>query len=676
MGKVSFFFLCAFASLFARPQPDELYSYEIKNSWLRMRDGVSLSVTYFIPDQKKTGETFPTLFELLPYRKEDFFSLRDYPLYSYFAQRGFLLARVDVRGTGSSQGAVPEREYSDQEMQDSLECISQIARHPLSNGNVGMWGISWGGFNAIQTMLLRPPELKAIIAVDASDDLYHDDIHFIDGILHIDSYTIDVEGDVAFPQSPEYRLDDAYFRDRFDRFPWFLTYLKQQRDGDFWRSKSFRFQQNPAAVPTYLVGGLLDGYRDSIPRMLEKLSVPVRAEIGPWPHSFPQEGSPGPNYEWRSTAVDWWNKWLVPSPSQAQEKKEADLTFFLRDSHLPDLDLIQTPGQWKTAQWPLKNASLQTYFLTQEHGLSPQKSQGVHALKYIPTSGTEIGNWWGDLTEDVSGADQHSLVYDSAVLEREVVVLGIPQVELEVATDAKRTNWIVRLEDVHPNGKVSLVTGGALNGSQRKNRLQPMDWIPGKKEETTVPMRFTTWTFPKGHRIRVAVSNAQFPMLWPTPYPMTTKVFLRNSHLTLPAVSAPFSSPPSLPEVEEFEEKPGTKVLTEVEPSKATVIKDPVTHQVTVSWKGAYDFSIDDKIFKNSVKTAYTANDLDPAHATFEGESLRILEWQGRTIRLFQTAKLRSDKDSFHVLFTRQISENGKTLRTKTLQETIPRDFQ
>ena len=125
----------------------------------RMPDGVRLAVTYWRPTGAK--DKAPVLLEYLPYRKEDSFYQRDYPLYSWFVRHGFIMAKVDIRGTGSSEGHLPDREYSEQEMKDADVIIDQLSRLPGSNGNVGLWGISWGGFNAIQIAMRHPASAQA-----------------------------------------------------------------------------------------------------------------------------------------------------------------------------------------------------------------------------------------------------------------------------------------------------------------------------------------------------------------------------------------------------------------------------------------------------------------------------------------------------------------------------------
>ena len=112
--------------------------------------------------------------------------------------------------------------------------IDWLAKQPFSSGNIGMFGISWGGFNSIQMAMRRPPALKAIVPVMATDDIYQDDVHFMDGIMHVDAYELGQDLWNIIPGAPDYRIDEAYFRDRFDTTPWLLIYKRQQRDGPFW----------------------------------------------------------------------------------------------------------------------------------------------------------------------------------------------------------------------------------------------------------------------------------------------------------------------------------------------------------------------------------------------------------------------------------------------------------
>ena len=124
--------------------PPQYASIKTVQAWIPMKDGVRLAVNLYMPDgpldAARNGEKFPAILEYLPYRKDDWTLARDWDLHSYFVRRGYVTARVDIRGTGASEGAPPDREYSDQEQQDGLEVIAWLAKQPWSNGNVGMTG--------------------------------------------------------------------------------------------------------------------------------------------------------------------------------------------------------------------------------------------------------------------------------------------------------------------------------------------------------------------------------------------------------------------------------------------------------------------------------------------------------------------------------------------------------
>ena len=286
-----------------------LHDITMEEIWIPMPDGVRLAADLYVPTGGDLGGRIPVLLEYLPYRKTESRG-RNYSLYSYFVRRGYAVARVDMRGTGNSEGRLIPYEYSDQENDDGEVVIDWLSKQPWSNGNVGMFGISWGGFNSIHLAMRNPPGLKAIIAVDATDDLYQDDVHFMDGVIHVDSWEMSQDLDNARPGAPEYRIDDDYFRDRFDTEPWMMTYKRQQRDGPFWDRTSLKVRYDSIRVPTFVIGGWYDGYRDSVPRMLENLEAPVKAIVGAWHHAFPHNAYPKPQIEWRREAVRWFDHWL------------------------------------------------------------------------------------------------------------------------------------------------------------------------------------------------------------------------------------------------------------------------------------------------------------------------------------------------------------------------------
>jgi len=691
-------------ALLAAPPPhpvsaptDSLYQYTTRRELLTLRDGVRVAVTWWLPAAREPGERFPALLELLPYRKDDSFYARDFPLYDYFVRRGFLLAKVDIRGTGGSAGPVPPREYSEIELDDAVELIARLAAHPMSNGSVGMWGISWGGFNAIQVALRQPPALKAILALHAADDLFHDDVHYVDGALHLDPYILEIDHENGLPATPEYRLDAAYFRDRFNAYPWVLTYLKQPVDGTFWRRNGLRFRPEDLRIPTYFIGGLLDGYRDTPIRALDYLTqAPVKVEIGPWVHDWPDDGTPGPNYEWRARAVEWWNHWLRGRPAPLLE--EPRLLVFQRAGHGPDRDLKQTPGSWRFEDWPVAGARRDTLTLSPGGRLDPPQAaeppttdrprerrsrdpegreSRVAELRYLPGFGTMAGDWWGEPTGDLRRDDAGSLTFDTPPLDSAVTLLGLPTVRLTVVAGAPLANWTVRLEDVAPDGPVSLVTGGLLNGTQYRSSTAPERLQPGREYPLELGLHFTTWTFRPGHRIRVAVSNAQFPMAWPTPYPMTTGLVLGpgRSLVALPVVPAVSRYPaPVLPAPEPRRERSNVIWSEGPEPTER-ISYEPHSGTTTMEWTSGYGERIGGVRIENTERERYSVPDADPAAARFEGYETHRIRPPGRDLLLETTIEIHSDSTAFHVLVRRRISSDGAVVKTREWRESIPREF-
>lgn len=663
--------------LYAEETSSPEYEFEIIRDWLTMQDGMRLAVSYFQPIVQN-GEKLPALLELLPYRKDDLFYLRDYPVYAYFARRGYVMVKVDIRGTGASEGEVPPREYSEIELEDAVEIIDQLSKAPWCNGNVGMWGISWGGFNAIQVAMRRPPALKAILAGCASDDLFYDDVHYIDGAYHVDQYELRIDTKHALPRWPDYTLDEAYFEDRFNAYPWFLTYLKQQQDGPFWRKNSLRWDYQAIQIPVYMFGGLLDGYKDSIPRMLENMQVPLKADMGPYNHAWPDTGVPGPNFEWRHELTRWWDHWLKGRDTGIMD--EPRFSIFVREGHPPDPLLKMTPGHRRYEEWPIKRTQWIQLFPSENGLLQPDpQNRTTNHLKYVPSSGVALGYWWGEPTGDMRPEDATSLVYDSNILDKKTEIIGFPKVKLQVSTDAELAHWAVRLEDVHPDGRVSLVTGAVFNGSHFRSRLNPEYLIPEKIYDLEFPMHFTTWTFQPGHRIRLAVSNALFPMIWPTPYSMTTQLYLGETTTCLELPVIPFRKQPQpqyLPP-EPREKRPDARSLeSKGWPFIYRVNYDIYTATTTVEWEGESEMEISGDHWFISDRTTYRTQDTNPANSSFFGKAIRRITRQDRSVELQTLITVRSDKKNFYVDFTRKILENQVLIREKTWKETIPRRFQ
>jgi predicted acyl esterase len=642
-----------------------------------MPDGVRLSATLYMPNQAKTGEKFPALLEYLPYRKDDATAARDYPVHHWFAQHGYVSVRVDIRGFGTSEGVPTDREYSDQEQLDGERVIAWLASQPWSTGNVGMFGISWGGFNSIQMAMRRPPALKAIIAVDATDQLFHDDVHYVDGMMHFDEFELNMDLAPSMPGAPDYNLDEKVLGPRFESAPWSLMYFKHQRDGQFWHAPLRPLSD--IKTPCFLIGGLLDGYRDSIPKMLEQVKAPVKAIIGPWNHTFPHDAEPGPQIEWRDQALRWWDYWLKNHNTGIMDGPPVSI--YMQDWHAPDAHLKNVPGKWRAEiGWPPQNVANTTLYLYDAHALSTDPAKlGSNELRYVPSVGVESGFWWGELLTDPRPIDAFSLTYDSVPLKTDLTLLGHPHALLRASSSAPQADWFARLCDVAPDGTVTQITGAGINGAQRESTSDPKDLVPNQTYSLDIQMHLATWTFPKGHRIRLAVSNALWPMVWPTPYATTTTLQLggdTGSRLTLPLV------PPSMYAAPEFEPPQPSEERSDIQsagfpwPGEWKTERDEVNAKTKVTWNGKSEETYPWGKETDLEAITYLADDNHPETSSAQGEAEIAMVMKDHTLTWKGHLSLSSDAQNFYYKYTRQLFKDGQPIKEKTWQETIPRDHQ
>jgi uncharacterized protein len=666
------------------PTPSAVpYGVRIEHVWIPMKDGVRLAANLFMPTRARSGTKFPVLLEYLPYRKDDGTASRDYPIHSYFVHQGYVGARVDIRGTGQSEGQPPDREYSEQELGDGLEVIAWLAGQPWSNGNVGMFGISWGEFNSLQLAMRHPPALKAIISTCSTDQLFHDDVHFIDGMMHLDQYELAIDLQTSMTRAPDFPLDERTLAMRFDNPPWFLNYKRHQRDGAFWRQPERPLDS--IQIPVFLMGGLYDGYRDSIPRMMEQIKSPAKAIIGPWNHNWPHDADWGPRIEWRDLALRWWDQWLKGKNTRIMDGPR--LAVYMRNWYAPGVNMPDIPGEWRSEPtWPAQGLRWQTWYPQPDYSLSPaQSAQAVQQLNYVASTGVDASGpdiWWGELNTDQRPDDAFSLIYDSAPLQTKISILGMPEVALQASATAPQADWFARLSDVAPDGSVTMITGSGLNGAQRVSMSDPSDLEPGKVYTLDFKMHFTSWVFPRGHKMRLAISNAMWPMIWPTPYSMTTALQLggaQGSRLLLPVVPRQSTlPPPRFAPPAKSEELPGVRVSGTWLPGELWTKQIDAIEQVTSwEWHGGQEtikFPWGGERHQDKLRFQVT-HDLSES-PTEHGEGETIVELPGRTLVWRDVLDLRSDKASFYYHFMRLLFENGKKVREKTWETSIPRDHQ
>ncbi|WP_020120562.1 CocE/NonD family hydrolase [Streptomyces canus] len=466
-----------------------------------------------------TQEPVPAILEYLPYRLTDWTAPRDGQRHPWYAGHGYASVRVDVRGHGNSEG-LPGDAHSAAELADGVEVVDWLAAQPWCDGWVGMFGISWGGFDSLRIAALAPEPLKAVVTVCCTDDRYDNDAYYRGGsVLAADmhAWAATMLAFVARPPDPLH-VGDAWremWLARLDAVePFVHTWLGHQTRDDYWRHGSVREDEDYDAIGAAVlaVGGWHDPYRDTVLRLVEHLPADrVRGIVGPWSHQYPDRGlPPGPAIGFLQETLRWWDQHLKGIDTGVM--REPLLRAYVSDSHPPATVLDTLPGRWVgEPSWPSPHVTTVAYGLQGAPVLvrSPQHT-GVDAGRFRP-----LGND-ADLPPDQREEDARSACFEFATGE-ETWVLGRPRVRLRVTSEVSRGQIAARLCDVAPDGSSTLVTRGVLNLSARHGRDRVVPWEPGATQEVAFELNGIGHAFPPGHRIRLAVSSAYWPWIWPQP---------------------------------------------------------------------------------------------------------------------------------------------------------------
>ncbi|WP_124269542.1 CocE/NonD family hydrolase [Streptomyces sp. ADI96-02] len=491
------------------------FPYETSHEDVRipLPDGTRLYARVWRP---LTDEPVPALLEYLPYRLGDGTAPRDRQRHPWYAGHGYASVRVDIRGHGNSEG-LPGDPYDATELEDGVAVIHWLARQEWCSGRVGMFGISWGGFTSLRIAALAPEPLKAIVTVCSTDDRYDNDVHYMGGsVLAVDmhAWAATLLALTARPPDPAHVGEEwkEMWVERLEAVtPFVHTWLAHQTRDAYWKHGSVREDYGAIKAKVLAVGGWHDPYRDSVLRLVEHLDPrQVRGLIGPWSHQYPDRGlPPGPAIGFLQETLRWWDQHLKNTDTGVM--REPLLRSWISGSHPPATAYETLPGRWVgDASRPPENVAPVSYALQGGERIvaSPQQT-GVDAGRFMPCGGD------ADLPPDQRDEDARSVSFEFPVAGEPIEILGRPRVRLRVRMDAPRGQVIARLCDVAPDGSSTLVTRGALNLSARHGSERADDWIPGATEDIAFDLNGIGHTFPPGHRIRLAVSSAYWPWIWP-----------------------------------------------------------------------------------------------------------------------------------------------------------------
>ncbi|MDQ6900594.1 MAG: CocE/NonD family hydrolase, partial [Candidatus Dormibacteraeota bacterium] len=463
----------------------------LANEWIVLSDGCRLAARIWLPEDA-VERPVPAILEYIPYRKNDATAARDAAMHPYFAEHGYAAVRVDIRGSGDSDGILRD-EYLPQEQLDGLEVLRRLASQPWCTGRVGMIGKSWGGFNVLQIAAHDPPELGAVISVASTDDRYADDVHYMGGCLlawDMLSWASTMLAYNARPPDPDVVGESwrAMWLDRLENTPPFVeSWLAHQRRDEYWKQGSICEDYAAVRCPVYMAGGWADAYRNAILRFLATAPGPRKGLIGPWGHLYPHQGSPGPAIGFLREAVRWWDRWLKGIENGITE--EPQLRVWMQEAVEPRAAYAHRDGRWLASpSWPAPGVAPRRLWLGEgalEASAEPP-SQERQDWRGSLLVGSAAGTWcpWGgetDFPTDQRVEDGLSLAFTSSPLEDRVEILGSPVLHVELAADRPVAMVAVRLCDVWPDGRSTLITRGLLNLTHRESHEQPSLLEPGRR---------------------------------------------------------------------------------------------------------------------------------------------------------------------------------------------------
>lgn len=645
-----------------------------------MSDGIRLAVSLFLPE---TERPWPVLLEARPYRKDDL-TVYQLPTYRRLVTEGdYAVCRVDVRGTGSSEGFA-ETEYSVQEHRDLVEVIAWLAEQGWSTGSVGMWGTSYSGFNSFQLAMEQPPALKAICSIYASDARYTDDVHYGGGIrrmLDFLDYPLNMLAMNALPPVPS--LAGEGWRVRWEQRveelePWELRWFEEQDLSAFWEHGSLRGREERIRIPTMIVAGHADGYHNVAFRALERIDAPVRVLFGPWGHLSPRTGFPGPRVDHVPLMLRWWDRWLRGVENGVEQ--EPPLVVYMRRPTIPQPDLETHAGEWRAEPaWPPVRLREWSMPLSDaERSGSGEVLDGGRAdrLEVRGDVGVSGSIWcagelpWGP-PWDQRRDEAFSLVYDFGPAEEELEILGHPTVEVVVASSTPVAYLSAKLCDVFPDGTSALVTRAVLNLTHRSghDHVEPLE--PGESYRVRLELDATAWIFEPGHRIRLDLAGSDFASSWPPPEAGTLTVEREGSRLVLPVLEGPPpTDPPQLAPGQERADGLDEGVTWRVE-------EDLLGHETRVVVDYGGEETLENGVRSTSRNTgAVGVSTRDPGDAWARGSCTYELEWPEVTARAVGRGELRSDAATWSLALELEVFEDGELRWQRRWDRTVPRHLQ
>ena len=511
----------------------------IEHTWIPMADGVRLSARLWIPED--CSPLPPAVLEYIPYRKRDSYRIHDSAWGAALASNGIAFARVDVRGTGDSEGILVD-EYTEQELADGVEIIDWLAQQSWNNGRVGMRGISWGAINTLQIAARQPPALMATIAIAGTDHRYLDDAHYIGGLYGRANLEWGVlcKSVLASPPDPEIVGEDwlGLWQQRLESSRALIgNWSSHQNFDSYWQRGSAALDYPAIACPVYVVAGLLDTYVNPVGRMLAELPGPSKGLVGCWGHTYPDTAAPN-GVAWLSEELRWWRHWLQDEDTGMLD--EPQLWVFMPE--VPPFKALpqNVTGHWHAeAVWPPQASEGNRYYLDGDR-LCNEVPGGCEGIRYeLPVAvGASRPEWVNQPPDEQSKDDELSITFDSPMLAGAQQLLGYAHLNIRLSAETPVAGIWVRLNEVFPDGSSWPVSHFAGSLNRLLDMVDPPELQADREYSFEIPLNFAAHVFQPGSRIRLALSAPPWPMTLTLPEPMCFILSLQAASLWLPSPSA------------------------------------------------------------------------------------------------------------------------------------------
>lgn len=516
--------------MFAAPANNIRIEHDIL---IPLSDGASLAATLHAPE----GEgPFPTLISAYPYHKDGLIGCMFEHARRYFAQHGYASLLVDMRGLGNADGEAWELQDA-REGEDCAQAIEWAGKQSWCDGNVGMWGFSYGGTNTLRAAALRPKHLKAIAPMLTLSDVHRELLTRFDGLPFFGNWAaIMVSMNLMPPlyQDPGGRWMEVW-KERLKTVEPHVHAIKQHPNyDDYWKSRIIPVEQ--IEVPTMVVGGWHDINVKAMFEIYEKITTRKKLVQGPWTHMMPYHAPVEPWHYLHEMKL-WWDRWLRGEENGVDEGHSVKL-------------FVAGSNEWRQeAQWPIERTEYQTLHLGGDWSLTDEAPGTEVAMPYVgdPTVGAMSGLWEGtglgigfplDQNED----DARSLAFTSQPLDEALEVTGCTKVALSVELESRDDlHLVAKLCDVAPDGTSQMISVGSVKGSTYFNEEDPQPLETGKVYSFEISLFPASRLVRPGHRLRLSISCADFPRLWPTASNPAIKLHTggdNESSLQIPVVPA------------------------------------------------------------------------------------------------------------------------------------------